>query len=62
MPLAKGPKAKTRRGFSENIKHEMKEGKPKKQAIAIAYSEARRGKKDVKDESRGMKKAMRKKK
>lgn len=45
MPLVKGKKAKTRKGFSENIKREMNEGKPQKQAVAIAYSEARRGKK-----------------
>lgn len=56
MPLVKGPKAKTRKGFSENVKREMKEGKPQKQAVAIAYSEARRGKKDSRDESMGSKK------
>lgn len=45
MPLVKGMKASTRKGFSSNVKHEMKEeGKPQKQAVAIAYSEARRGK------------------
>lgn len=40
MPLVKGKKAKTRKGFSENVKREMHEGKPQKQAVAIAYSEA----------------------
>lgn len=60
MPLVKGPKAKTTKGFAENIKREVKEGRPQKQAVAIAYSEARRGKKDSKDESKGMKKAMKK--
>lgn len=40
MPLVKGPKAKTKEGFSKNIKAEMKAGKPQKQAVAIAYSEA----------------------
>jgi hypothetical protein len=40
MPLIKGNKAKTRAGFSENIKREMDAGKPQKQAVAIAYSEA----------------------
>ena len=44
MPLVKGMKAATRKGFSENVKREMKEGKPQKQSVAIAYSEARRGK------------------
>lgn len=45
MPLVKGKKAKSRAGFSENIKREMEAGKPQKQAVAIAYSEARKGKK-----------------
>jgi hypothetical protein len=45
MPLIKGEKAKTKKGFSENIKREIKEGKPQKQAVAIAYSEARESKK-----------------
>jgi hypothetical protein len=45
MPLVKGKKASSKKGFSENIKREMHEGKPQKQAVAIAYSEARRGKK-----------------
>lgn len=45
MPLVKGKAAKSKKGFSENIKKEMKAGKPQKQAVAIAYSEARKGKK-----------------
>lgn len=45
MPLVKGKKARTRKGFSENVKREMESGKPQKQAVAIAYSEAREGKK-----------------
>jgi hypothetical protein len=45
MPLIKGAKAKSKAGFSENIKREMSAGKPQKQAVAIAYSEARRSKK-----------------
>ena len=48
MPLVKGEKAKCKKGFSENIKSEMKAGKPQKQAVAIAYSEARAGKKKAK--------------
>lgn len=40
MPLVKGKKARTRKGFSENVKREMDGGKPQKQAVAIAYSEA----------------------
>lgn len=48
MPLVKGKKAKTKEGFSENIRREMDAGKPQKQAVAIAYSEAREGKKKKK--------------
>jgi hypothetical protein len=40
MPLVKGAKARTRKGFGENVKREMDAGKPQKQAVAIAYSEA----------------------
>ena len=45
MPLVKGKAAKSPKGFSKNIKAEMKAGKPQKQAVAIAYSVARKGKK-----------------
>lgn len=45
MPLINGKKAKTRAGFSENVKREVNAGKPPKQAEAIAYSKAREGKK-----------------
>ncbi len=45
MPLVKGKAASSKKGFSENIKKEVQAGKPQKQAVAIAYSEARRGKK-----------------
>ena len=44
MPLVNGKKASSKKGFSENIKKEIEAGKPQKQAVAIAYSEARRGK------------------
>lgn len=40
MPLIGGKKAKTRPGFVENIKRELSAGKPQKQAVAIAYSQA----------------------
>lgn len=49
MPLIKGKKAKTRAGFSENIRREMEAGKPQKQAVAIAYSEAGEKKRHKKD-------------
>ena len=45
MPLVKGMKAKSKSGFSTNVKREMEAGKPQKQAVAIAYSAAREGKK-----------------
>lgn len=41
MPLAKG---KGKKAFSQNVKTEMAAGKPQKQALAIAYSVQRRGK------------------
>jgi len=52
MPLLKGKKAKTKKGFSKNVAAEVKAGKPVKQAVAIAYSLKRGGKKkSVKKES-----------
>ena len=45
MPLKKSASPKA---FKENIKTEVKAGKPVKQAVAIAYSEAREAKKDKK--------------
>lgn len=45
MPLVKRKAAKTKKGFSTNVKREMEAGKPQNQAVAIAYSEAREGKK-----------------
>lgn len=50
MPLIKGSKAKTKKGFSENIKKEMEAGKKQSQAVAIAYSEARGKNKNKKND------------
>jgi hypothetical protein len=36
MPLKKGSKAKSKKGISSNIRTEIRAGKPRKQAIAIA--------------------------
>lgn len=35
-------KSKSKKAFGENIKAEMKAGKPQKQAVAIAYSVKRK--------------------
>jgi len=45
MPLVKGKPASSRKGFQKNIQVERKAGKKESQAVAIAYSEAKRGKK-----------------
>lgn len=48
MPLVKGKAAKTSKGFSANVKQEIKAGKTQKQAVAIAYSMARKKTKKTK--------------
>lgn len=47
MPLVKGAKPGST-NFKKNIKEELKAGKPQNQAVAIAYSEAKQGKKKKK--------------
>jgi len=44
MPLKKGAKPGTE-NFGKNIATEIKSGKPRSQAIAIAFSEAKQSKK-----------------
>ena len=41
-----------KKGFSENIRREMESGKPQKQAVAIAYSEAGESKKKKKNKGK----------
>lgn len=41
MPLIK---SKSKKAFQKNIKTEIKAGKPRKQAVAIAYSVKRKSK------------------
>jgi Family of unknown function (DUF6496) len=43
MPLLKGSKARSKKGISSNIRTEIHAGKPQKQAVAIALSQARKG-------------------
>lgn len=45
MPLLKGTKARSKKGISANISRSVREGKPQKQAIAIAFSVAGKGRK-----------------
>jgi hypothetical protein len=44
MPLVKGRAARTKKGISENIRREVKTGRSKEQAIAIAYNIANNSK------------------
>ena len=44
MPLISGKAAKSKQGFSENVRREREAGKPQKQAVDLAYSKARESK------------------
>jgi hypothetical protein len=46
MPLKK---SKSKKAFKENVKKEVKAGKPVKQAVAIAYSTKRKAQRLTKD-------------
>jgi len=48
MPLLKGKAAKSKKGIGENIRREREAGRPEKQAIAIAFSEAGKSRKKKK--------------
>ena len=45
MPLIKGSKAKSKKGISKNISTEIKAGRQKDQAVAIAMSLAKKTRK-----------------
>jgi len=51
VPLRRGAKPGSA-GFKSNIRAEVSAGKPVKQAVAIAYSESRRGAKRPKRRSK----------
>lgn len=48
MPLIKGKKSCSSKAKSKNISREVKAGRPKNQAIAIAFETCRRAKKKKK--------------
>lgn len=52
MPLVSGKAAKSSKGFSENVRREVQAGKPQKQAVAIAYSQAGEKKKKTKTKAK----------
>jgi hypothetical protein len=56
MPLKKGQAARTKEGFSDNVRAEMHAGKSQKQSVAIAYSEAGEGKKTASKKKKPTKK------
>jgi len=62
MKLEKGKKAATGKGMRHNIETMEKAGYSKKRAVGTAYGEVGMEKKASRDESKGMKKAMAKKK
>lgn len=61
MRMDKGKKALTKKGMQHNKDVMLKEGKSMKRAVGAAYGEAGMAMKGMRDESKGMKKAMKKK-
>jgi hypothetical protein len=59
--LVKGKAAATKKGMKQNVKVMEKAGYSKKRAVGTAYGEVGMEKAGRKNESRGMKKAMKKK-
>lgn len=53
-------KGKSKKAFKENVATEVKAGRPVKQAVAIAYSEAGEKKKPAKKSSKAKKKGSKK--
>lgn len=62
MKLEKGKKAATRKGMRHNVETMLEAGYKPKRARGAAYGEVGMEKKASRDESKGMKKAMDKKK
>jgi len=60
MKLVKGKKAATKEGMKHNVKTMEKAGYSKKRAEGTAYGEVGMEKKARRDESKGMKKSMKK--
>lgn len=47
MPIVTDERATTAKGFERNVKYDMKRGKTRKEAYAMAYNQADRSKKEM---------------